>query len=365
MADYSTQITDLEKELSTTKYNKRTQGHIGLVKAKLAMLKEKERARSSGGAKGQGYAVRKTGDASVIMIGFPSAGKSTLLNAITNANSPVGAYEFTTLDVIPGLLEHKHAKIQVLDVPGIVRGAAMGRGRGKEVLAVMQNADAVLFVVDVNRPDALAVLQQEVYDANIRVNQRKPDVKIVRKSRGGISIGKTVQCPDLDNKTIEAIFKEMRISNADVVIRTPIGPDQLIDVIEGNKHYLPGIVVLNKMDMVTPDELSIIQKNILADICISAHQKVNTELLKDMIFERLDLMRLYCKQIGKKADMDVPLIMKRRSTLHDMCQKLHKDFVTKFKFAKIWGTSVKFNAQPILKLTHVLQDKDVVELHMK
>ena len=54
MADYMEQIVELEKELSTTKYNKRTQGHIGLVKAKIAMLKEKERARSSGGAKGQG-----------------------------------------------------------------------------------------------------------------------------------------------------------------------------------------------------------------------------------------------------------------------------------------------------------------------
>ena len=117
--------------------------------------------------------------------------------------------------------------------------------------------------------------------------------------------------------------------------------------------------------MVTPDELEIIKKNIRADVCISADKKVNTELVKDLIFDRLDLIRLYCKQIGKKADMDVPLIMRRGTTLHDMCQKLHKDFVEKFRFAKIWGTSVKFNAQPILKLKHILHDKDVVELHLK
>ncbi|MBI5072961.1 50S ribosome-binding GTPase [Candidatus Woesearchaeota archaeon] len=360
-----TQIQELEKELSNTKYNKRTQGHIGLVKAKIAMLKEKERTRGAGDAKGQGYAVRKTGDASIIMIGFPSAGKSTLLNAITNANSPVGAYEFTTLDVVPGLLEFKHAKIQVLDVPGIVRGAAMGRGRGKEVLAVMQNADMVLFIIDVNRPEGLSVLQQEVYDANIRVNQRKPDVKIVKKTRGGVCIGKTVACPDLDNKTIEGICKEMRLNNVDVVIRTPITADQFIDVIEGNKHYLPGIIVLNKIDMVSPDELELLKLNLKPDICMSADRKINTEALKDIIFDRLNLIRIYCKQIGKKADLDVPLIMKKGSTLNDMCQKLHKDFVSKFRFAKIWGTSVKFNAQPILKLTHVIQDKDVVELHIK
>ncbi|MEK6868572.1 MAG: TGS domain-containing protein, partial [Nanoarchaeota archaeon] len=88
-------------------------------------------------------------------------------------------------------------------------------------------------------------------------------------------------------------------------------------------------------------------------------------LVKDLIFDRLDLIRIYCKQIGKKADMDVPLIMKRGVTLKDMCEKLHKDFIVKFRFAKIWGTSVKFNAQPILKLTHGLKDKDVVELHMR
>lgn len=365
MADYTEQIAELEKELSTTKYNKRTQGHIGLVKAKIAMLKEKERARSSKSQKSHGYAVRKTGDASVIMIGFPSSGKSTLLNAITNANSPVAAYEFTTVDVIPGLLEHRHAKIQVLDVPGVVKGAAMGRGRGKEVLAVMQNADLVLFIVDVFRPEALQVLRQEVYDANIRINQRKPDVRIVKKSRGGVSIGKTVFCPDLENKTIEAICKEMRLNNVDIVIRTPITADQLIDIIEGNKQYLPALVVLNKIDVISVEELDEIKEKIHPDICISADKKINTDALKDLIFDKLNLIRIYCKQVGKKADMDIPLIMKKGSTLKDMCEKLHKDFVQKFKYAKIWGTSVKFNAQPIQKLTHVLQDKDVVELHMK
>lgn len=365
MPDYYEQITELEKELSTTKYNKRTQGHVGLVKAKIAMLKEKERARSSKGGKTQGFAVRKTGDASVIMIGFPSTGKSTLLNVMTGAHSPVAAYEFTTLDVIPGMLQHKHAKIQMLDVPGIVRGAAMGRGRGKEVLAVMQNADLVLFIIDVHRPESLEVLKKEVYDANIRINQQKPDVKIAKKSRGGVGIGKTVACPDLDNKTIEAICKEMRLNNVDIVIRTSIAADQLIDIIEGNKHHIPGIVVLNKIDMISEEELALLREKIKPDLCISADKEINIEAVKDLIFDRLRLMRIYCKQIGKKADLDVPLIMKKGATLKDMCEKLHKDFVMKFKSAKIWGTSVRFPAQPVLKLTHIMQDKDVVELHMR
>lgn len=365
MVDYYEQISSFEKELSETKYNKRTQGHIGLLKAKIAILKEKEKLRSSKGTKGHGYNVRKTGDASVIMIGFPSTGKSTLLNTLTGAHSAVGVYDFTTLDVIPGMLQHRHAKIQILDVPGVVRGAAIGRGRGREVLSVIQNSDLVIFIIDVQRPEALEVLKKEIYDTNIRINQQKPDVRIIKKTKGGVSIGKTVHCPELDNKTIEAICKEMRLSNVDIVIRTPITADQLIDVIEGNKHYIPGIVVLNKIDMIAEDELDIIRQRIRPDICISAEKKINIEILKDMIFERLNLIRIFCKHIGKKPDMDVPLIMKRGATLKDMCEKLHKDFVEKFKFAKIWGSSVKFHGQPILKLAHVLNDKDIVELHMR
>ena len=129
----STRIAELEEELSKTKYNKKTQGHIGLVKARIARLKEERVRRASSKGKSEGYSVKRTGDATAIIVGFPSVGKSTLLNAITNAKSKIGHYAFTTLTCIPGLMMHKHAKIQVLDVPGIVQGAASGKGRGREV----------------------------------------------------------------------------------------------------------------------------------------------------------------------------------------------------------------------------------------
>ncbi len=365
MADYSDRIKELEEEIKNTQYNKRTQHHVGLVKAKIAVLKEKEVARSSSGGKGQGYSVRKTGDATVILIGFPSAGKSTLLNGITNANSPVGAYEFTTLDVIPGVLEYKDAKIQVLDVPGILKGAAIGKGRGKEVLAVIQSADLVIFVADVLRPNALPVLQKEVYDAHIRLNQRKPDVKIKKTSRGGIRIGKTVKLTHLTDETIKSILQEFRLNNADVVIRTDITPDQLIDIIEGNKKYIPGITLLNKMDMVPEEQLQKLKNEMHPDLFISAEKKINLDALKDLIFNRLGFIRIYCKEIRNKADLDVPLIMQKGSTLRDMCSKLHKDFISKFHFARIWGKSVKFDGQKVLKLEHQILDKDIVELHLK
>ena len=73
MATIDEQIKSLEEEISKTKYNKATQGHIGKLKAKIAALREKKdkaqaHAKSSGG--GPGFEVKKSGDASVALVGF-------------------------------------------------------------------------------------------------------------------------------------------------------------------------------------------------------------------------------------------------------------------------------------------------------
>jgi len=357
-------IKEFEQELSKMQYNKRTQYHYGLVRAKIAELKKREELRASKGPATSGYSVRKSGDATVILVGFPSSGKSSLLNAITHANSPVGAYEFTTLSVIPGLLEHKSAKIQILDVPGIVQGAASGKGRGREVLSVLQNADLALILVDTLRPNAINVILKEIFDAHLRLNKKKPDVRIKKRPKGGVRIGKTVKLENLSDETILSICREMRVNNADILIRTEIGVDDFIDVLEGNKIYIPGLTVLNKIDLVDETRLEEIKKEVHPDICVSAEEKTNLDALKDLIFDRLEFMRVYCKEVGKKADLQVPMIMRRGNTISDMCNKLHRDFVNKFRFAKVWGKSAKFPGQ-ILMLNHVLEDGDVVQIHLK
>ncbi len=356
-------IKELEELIAKSKYNKKTQHAIGLYKAQLAKLKEKQKARS-GGKRGEGYAVRKTGDGTVVLLGFPSVGKSTLLNALTNANSPVAAYAFTTLTVIPGILDYGHAKIQILDVPGVVHGAAAGTGRGKEVLAVIRNSDLVIFLIDVFHPEYFNALMKEAYDADVRINQKIPDVRIVKTPRGGINIGTTVKLTKLDNKTIEDMLKEFNISNANVVIREDIDADQLIDVIEGNKVYLPAIAVLNKIDMAGKDAVEKIKSKIKVDLCVSADRKIGTEELKGIIYKKLRIISIYLKEYNKKADMGEPLIMWEGATLRDLCLKLHKDFAEKFRFARIWG-SAKFPGQMIVKLNYELRDGDVVELRIK
>lgn len=365
MPDYKEKIKQLEDELKNTKYNKATQGHIGLVKAKLAMLKEKQESRiqQKTGQSEHGYAVRKSGDATVLLLGFPSAGKSTLLNKLTSAHSEVAAYAFTTLGVIPGVMEYKKAKIQIIDVPGIVSGAASGRGRGREVLAVIRNADLVLIIVDVNYPEHHPAILREVWESGIRLNKTKPEVFIKKTSRGGIQVGKTVAL-DIDDETIAQILREFKINSANVLIRSPINVDDFIDCIESNKKYLPAITCISKIDLATAQQVEEIRKEINADIVVSAEADININTLKELIFQKLNFIRIYMKEPKKEADLNEPMIITAGSTVGDVCNKLHKDFVKKFKFARVWGKSAKFPGQRHM-LHHTLLDEDVLELHVR
>lgn len=358
------EIADLEKQIATTKYNKSTQAAVGLMKAKLAQLRQKQVSRSKS-TPGEGYAVRKTGDGTVVLLGFPSTGKSTLLNALTNAKSAVAAYSFTTLTVIPGLLTYKHAKIQILDVPGIINGAASGSGRGKEVLQVIRTSDLVLMIIDVFNPEQYQYLLHEIDLTGVRVNKEKPNVKVTKTSKNGIRVGATVPLTQITKKEIQDICKVFRIMNAEILIRSDINADDFIDVLEANKVYLPMIKVLNKIDIADPASLERAREMVKPDLEISGHARLNIDKLKDLIFERMNFMRIYLKQVGKPADMEVPMIMVKHSTIGNLCQKLHQDFLKKFTFARIWGPSAKFGGQKILKPEHVMQDQDIVEIHMK
>jgi len=365
MVDYTQQIKELEKELKKTKYNKATQGHIGIVKAKIAQLKEKQETRSQKktGRSDYGYSVRKSGDGTVLLLGFPSAGKSTLVNKLTGANSEVGAYAFTTLSVIPGMMEYKQAKIQILDVPGIVAGAASGKGRGREVLTVIRNADLVLIVIDVNHPEHHPAILKEVWDSHIRINKIKHEVFIKKKSLGGIQIGKTVPL-DVTDETLKRILREFKIVNAEVLIRSPIDVDDFIDCIEGNKKYVPAITCVTKSDLADAAKVGDVKKELNADLAVSAEENINLEILKELIFRKLDFIRIYMKEPRKDADLNEPLIIKKESKIKDVCDKLHKDFSKKFKFARVWGSSTKFPGQKLM-LNHVLKDKDILEIHLR
>ena len=144
-------IKAIQDEIGRTQLNKATEHHIGLLKAKIAKLKREQEAvqTKKSSKKSDGFDVRRSGDATVVFIGLPSVGKSTLLNALTGSKSSVGAFQFTTVTVVPGILDYRGAKIQMLDLPGIIKGASSGKGLGKRILSVARSADIVLLVLDV------------------------------------------------------------------------------------------------------------------------------------------------------------------------------------------------------------------------
>ena len=360
MSSIQEQIQEVEDEIRKTQYNKATSHHIGRLKAKIARLRDEVEKRASAKGGTEGYAVRKCGDGTVTLVGFPSVGKSTLLNILTGAKSEVAAYEFTTLTVVPGVLVHKGATIQFLDVPGLVKGAASGRGRGKEVISVIRNSDMVVFLLDVFQPKHYEVLMDELYKAGIRVDQIPPDVVITRAERGGIEISKTVDL-DIDDETIKAVLDEYKIHNAHVLIREKINVDQLIDAVLGNRSYVRSIIAVNKVDLAYPQLIKECKELYPDSIFISAHDGFNIEVLKDAIYDRLGFMRIYLKPQGQAADMEEPLIVMSGTNIGQICDRLHRDFRKKFRYAQVWGTSAKHPGQRV-GLEHAMEDEDVLSI---
>ncbi|MBC7107914.1 MAG: GTP-binding protein [Methanomassiliicoccales archaeon] len=356
------QIKAIEEEIASTDYNKATQQHIGRLKAKLARLKaelEKRRSKVTGG---QGYGVRKSGNATVALIGFPSVGKSTLLNKLTNARSEIGDYHFTTLDVVPGMLYHRGAKIQILDLPGLIKDASKGKGRGREVLSVVRSADLILLLLDIYETQ-VEILIRELENAGIRLNQKPPDVVVTKLDKGGISVKSTVKLKSIDEGTARAIVSEYGYVNAEVIIREDITADQLIDVLAGNRVYVKAIAAVNKIDLAMKDELENIRRRLssLSPVFISAEKGLGLEELKDKIFESLDLIRIYLKPQGGEPDLDEPLVIRRGSTVGDVCDHIHRTFRKNFRYANVWGKSAKFPGQ-MVGLDHKLEDEDILSI---
>ncbi len=365
MSDLHSKIQEMEDAMSVAKYNKSSEHWFGLMKSQIAKLREKIEKKAAGKGGGEGWFVKKTGNATVILVGYPSVGKSTLLNALCGTKSKVAAYEFTTLDCIPGTLNYNNAKIQILDVPGIISGAAYGKGRGKEVLAMARNADLVLFVIDALHPEHFSSLRKEVYDVGIRVNQQKPDVKIVKKLRGGLSINSTVKLGRVGADTLTGILHEFKMMNADVVIRSDIDIDQFIDAIEGNRKYVPAIVCVNKADLIDEKGRKQVHESLPNPVFVSAEEKTGIDELKENIFNSLNFIRVFLKEVNKKPDLDEPMILTRPATIKAVCEHIHRDFVRKFKYARVWGKGAKFPGQMFRQVDKVLEDGDIVEVHTR
>lgn len=356
MIDFTQQINEIEKEIRETPYHKGTEHHIGKLRARLARIKDKQiesglKAKGGGGG-GGGYAVKKEGDATVVLIGPPSAGKSTLINQITNTESKVAEYSFTTTSVIPGMLLYRDAYIQIMDIPGLIEGASMGKGRGKEVLSVARNSDLLVIMTDTDRTELLNKLPKELEEAGIRINQSKPQIRIEKKIDGGLHINSNIR-QSLSKELIKDVANEFGLKNADVALKENFTLERLIDAFSSNRVYIPAIYIVNKIDKKPTLK---IDKNIMK---ISAEKGIGIEEFKENLWKSLGLVKIYLIEPFEDVNKNHPFIVKRGYTLKDVISKLSSTAMQEKKLAKIWGPSAYFEGQEV-PLTHEVAEGLIV-----
>lgn len=355
-------IAEIEAEIARTQKNKATEHHLGTLKAKIARYKSELTEPKSKGAKAPSFEVQKSGDARVALVGFPSVGKSTLLSKITSTFSKQAEHEFTTLDCISGKMEYNGSSIQILDLPGIIDGAASNRGRGRQIISVAKTADLILMMLDYRRPKDKEILIAELNKMGIRLNKRKPDVSLVRTG-AGIEITTCCKLTTLSEATIIAILKEYRIHNCQLTIREDITDEDLIDILSSNATYINCLFCYNKIDELTYEEFLEIVEN-EQNVVVSCNKGWNLEELKETIWNKLNLKRIYTKKRGEDPDFLQPVIMRNEPTVKDLCIRIHRDLDLNFKHAFVWGLSSKHQPQKV-GLSHALEDEDVVQIATK
>ncbi|KAF9646764.1 P-loop containing nucleoside triphosphate hydrolase protein [Thelephora ganbajun] len=382
-------IKEIEDEMARTQKNKATSYHLGQLKAKLAKLRHEliDPKSGGGGGGGIGFDVARTGVASVGFVGFPSVGKSTLMTRLTGTHSEVSEIEFTTLTTVPGTLKVHGAPIQILDLPGIIEGANDGRGRGRQVIAgiffsnsqkpqrlpiipsepVARTCNLIFIILDVLKPlGDKKIIESELEGFGIRLNKKPPAIIVRKKDKGGIAITNTVPLTSIDHDEIKAILSEYKIANADVAIRQPNATaDDLVDIIEGNRVYIPAIYVLNKIDAISIEELDLLYK-IPHSVPISSKEWLNVDELIERMWHDLDLVRVYTKPRGAAPDYSAPVVLRQgKCTVQDFCNAIHKEIAKQMKYAIVWGSSAKHARGQKVGLDHVLEDEDVVHIAKK
>jgi len=314
-------IVALEDLIATVPKHKGTDKLRADLRRRLSQLRKEALSKKKGG-RGDLYTVQKEGASQIALVGFPNSGKSSLLACLTNANPVIAEYPISTLTPLPGMMPFEDVQIQLVDLPPIGNEATDGWVSG-----ILRYADALLLVVDLTDDSEIQaeLLIEQLERWNIKI---PPNPPLLKGGLGGL----------LDQKREErtaSLFKRA--------------------VIAGNKNDLPeaGDNFLRLKGR---------YGNTCRCISVSSLKKENLEELKRAIFEILGIIRVYSKPPGKEPDLSTPFTIPTGSTILELAEFIHKDFLFNLKFAKVWG-SAKFDGQRMEK-SYVLKDRDIVEFHV-
>ncbi len=123
--------------------------------------------------------------------------------------------------------------------PGIIEGAKDGKGRGKQVIAVARTCGLIIIVLDAGKPVThKRIIERELEGFGIRLNKEPPHIEFKKRDKGGVSITRSAEC-ELSDETINSILHEYKIHHVDIHIKCNATIDDLIDIIEGNRKYIP------------------------------------------------------------------------------------------------------------------------------
>lgn len=303
-------IKALEVMMAVIPKHKGTERLRGQLKSRMAKLKEELQKRPNVGRAEQAYNIKKEGAAQVVLLGLPNVGKSCLLSQITNASSEVGDYPFTTQRPIPGMMKFENLQIQLVDTPPIQLDHVEPGFPN-----LIRNADALLLLVDLTDDPLfqMEVLLEELNGMRITVVGKGP-------------------IPSLE-----------------------MGWVSLRALLVGNKcDVTNAIEAYQKFENRFKDRFSLLP--------ISAKERMNFDALKKETYQLLDIIRVYTKTPGREPDLTEPVILKKGSTVEDVALSIHKDFVAKLRYAKIWGSG-KFDGQ-MVKRNFLIHEGDVIELHI-
>uniref|UniRef100_A0A7C4NN87 TGS domain-containing protein n=1 Tax=Staphylothermus marinus TaxID=2280 RepID=A0A7C4NN87_STAMA len=362
-------IKALEEFLSSVPKHKGTENLRRWVTRRLAELREEleEKKRKRSG-RGERFFVEKEGDAQIVVIGLPNSGKSTLVKQLTGAKTIISETPFSTRYPTPGMFKYKDVYFQLIDTPPLYPGSVLNT----KIAGLVRNSDAVLIVLD-GSSDIVKdyeFVRNEMEEQGILLEKPRGKVVIERERGGrtGIRVTLLGKLIDATIDDIRKLLESYRIYNAHVKIYGEVTLDNVEESIYENIVYLPSIVFINKMDINTEEVLNKLHelKRKYREITVltgSALQNRGFENLGEILFETLDLIRIYTKQVNGEVSPK-PLVLKKGSTVYDVAKAIHKDFIEKFQYAKVWGRSVKYGGERV-GLFHVLEDGDIVEIHIR
>jgi ribosome-interacting GTPase 1 len=303
-------VEALEAMLAVMPKHKGTDHLRADLRRRMAKHQEEAQRRPSLPKKGSAYNVRKEGAGQVVLVGLPNAGKSQLLATLTEAVTEVANYPFTTKVPMPGMMRFENIQIQLVDMPPLIDREA------KPWLShLLRNADILLVMVDLGEGP---LMQMDVIMA------------------------------ELEGVKVKLIGMEVK--------------DELLIGVAQKKALIVG----SKNDLNNADEnYEILRSRYggqLPVVSISAQKGTGLEEMKRIIYEMLDIIRVYTKSPGAKADLNEPVILKKGSTVEEAAGSVHKDFLRNLKYAQVWGSG-KFDGQKVSR-GHVLEEGDIVEFHI-